>query len=451
MATDPGSFEGEVAELLVALIRNGCVNDGTVESGHESRSVATLQDYFGEEGTVLSFAEDRGNLILRIPGRDAEAPSFGLMGHLDVVPVSPAGWTRDPFGGEMAGGEIWGRGAVDMLNMTAAMAAVFKRYLHQLPPLRGDLVFLAVADEEAGSRWGVERLMASQPDLIACDYLLTEVPLPSVATPKGRFQPVAVGEKGPFWRILRSRGVPGHGSQPYRMPNALLSLARGCSALAEEPSPVEITPEWRSFVDALSLPGDLGPRLVEAATVDAAIEELAETSIGFARYAHACTHMTLSPNLMRAGTKANVIPDAAEAQVDIRTLPGQDASTVDDHLRKVLGPDYEQLEVEPMMDFPSRASPASGMLWDAIAAAVDSLTPGTPIVPTFAPMTTDARFFRAGGTVAYGVALFDRQLDLGGFLARFHGNDERVSVSSLGATAALYARALERFDELSST
>ncbi len=437
--------EGEVAELLSALIRNACVNEGTRDSGHETRSVETLQSYLGEPGNVYSFVEGRGNIIYRLPGTVSGAPSLGLMGHLDVVPVTQSAWSRDPFAGEVHEGDVWGRGAVDMLNMTSAMAAVFKRYLDgSLPPLPGDLLFMGVADEEAGARFGVEMLFERHADEIACDYLLTEVPLPALHGATGTVYPVQVGEKGPYWRILRSSGTPGHGSQPYLSRNALLPLARAAERMAHEPSPVEITDVWRSFVEAMDL-GELGARLTDPDQVDEALEELADLSQGLARYAHACTHLTLSPNLMRAGSKANVIPDAAEVQVDIRALPGQDASTVDGHLRKVLGPDYEEVDIADVMDFPATSSPSEGMLWEAVAAAMESLAGSRSLVPALTPMATDARFFRARGTVAYGVALFEDDLSIADFLARFHGNDERVSLSSLGRTAALYARTVQAF------
>ena len=119
----------EVAELLSALIKNRCVNDGSADSGHEERSVATLEDYLGEPGERFEKRPARASVVYRLPGTDPDAPSLMLMGHTDVVPVSRDGWTVDPFAGERSEGFVWGRGAVDMLNQTAAMAAVFKRYL----------------------------------------------------------------------------------------------------------------------------------------------------------------------------------------------------------------------------------------------------------------------------------------------------------------------------------
>ena len=119
---------GEVTELLQRLIRNACVNDGTAESGNEARNADLLADYLEPSGVAFQRYEPlpgRGSLLGRIEGSDPSAPSLMLMGHLDVVPVNPAGWREDPFGGELIDGEVWGRGAIDMLNLTSSMAVAF--------------------------------------------------------------------------------------------------------------------------------------------------------------------------------------------------------------------------------------------------------------------------------------------------------------------------------------
>ena len=253
---------------------------------------------------------------------------------------------------------------------------------------------------------------------------------------------MSVGEKGPFWRRLRSGGTPGHASQPYGTENALLPVARALSNLADAPLPVVITPEWRTFVEGLDLPDSEAVALTDPDLIDGAIEALFGDRPGFARYVHACTHLTVAPTVMRAGSKTNTIPDTALAEVDVRALPGQDARTVDEHLRKAIGADYERLEVEPIADFQATATAPAGPLWAALAGAIEDLTGSRRILPTMMPATTDARFFRARGTMAYGVGLFDDQVDFDEFLGMFHGNDERVSLDSLGLTAEVLARTI---------
>ena len=439
----------DVRELLVALIRNRCVNDGTPTSGHEERSVSTIQAFMGAPGEVYEPTAGRRSVLYRVPGTDPAAPSLMLMGHTDVVPVTDSGWSVDPFGGEVIDGFVWGRGAVDMLNLTAAMASVFRSHLHgEAQRTRGDLLYLAVADEEAGGAHGAQWLLAEHPDDVRADYLLTEVAHPPIPGGDGALvYPVKVGEKGPLWRSVINRGTPSHGSQPHLTDNALVPIAEAVAAIASEPSPIDIVPEWEAFVRGLGLPDDETAALVDPDRVDAAIERIAESDPAMARYAHACTHLTISPNVASAGTKLNTVPDFAEAQLDIRGLPGQDADTVETHLRNVWGPEFERFEISGVMDYPASSSPTEGPLWEAIGDGIESMTGSRRIVPALTPATTDARFFRTLGTHAYGVAMFDAADEFSSFLSMFHGNDERVSVASLGATAMLFERIIERFSD----
>lgn len=441
-----------VVSLCQALIRNACVNDGSPESGQEWKSVETLADFFGRSGETFEPAPGRRSVVYRVPGRDPAAPRLMLMGHTDVVPVTPEGWSRDPFGGEIVDGFLWGRGAVDMLDLTAAMAVVFRRYLvGEVDPLPGDLLFLAVADEEAAGRLGAQPLVEQRWDLVGCDYLLTEIAYPPLDLGDQVGYPVSVGEKGPFWTTLRTRGTPGHGSQPYGRANALAPLVDGLAGLFHTPSPVAITPIWEEFVRSLDLPPDRQAALLDPDRVDGEIERLAGEDVRWASYVHACTHLTVSPNMVDAGVKANVVPDQAEAQVDIRALPGMDRDDVDQHLRKALGAAADQVEVVPVADHVANWSPRANPLWEAVVDAIEDLTGSRRVVPTLMPATTDARFFRDRGTVAYGAGLFDDRVGFADFLAMFHGHDERVSVESLRLTVAFLARTLERFGEATST
>jgi acetylornithine deacetylase/succinyl-diaminopimelate desuccinylase-like protein len=438
---------GEVVELLVALIRNACVNDGTADGGHEERSVATLTDYFGSDGLVVEPHPGRQSVVYRVPGRIAGAPRLLLIPHLDVVPAHEAGWSRDPFGGEISDGYVWGRGAVDMLNVTAAMAAVFKRYLTgELEPLPGDLIFAGVADEEAGGIYGAAHLVERHYEEVACEYALTEVAAPSFSTSGGPVLPVTVAEKGPAWKRLTGSGTPGHGSQPYGTHNALVPVAEALSRLGTEPTPVAISDEWRAFVAALSLPGDLEADLLDPDRIDHAIERIAEDDLPFARWVHACTHLTITPTMLDGGLKVNVVPQAAEGYVDIRRAPGQDEAAVDDHFRKVLGPAlYEEIDIEPLIEHGASGSPAEGPLWEAIGDAAETHTGSRSLAPAIVPVGTDARFFRERGAVAYGVGLFDEEAAFGEMLAMFHGNDERVSLRSVELTTRMLATVFDRF------
>lgn len=433
-------------ELLVELIRNRCVNDGAPDSGQERRNVETITGFLGPGAIAFEPHPGRTSAVYRVPGTDPDAPALMLMGHTDVVPVNEDGWSRDPFGGEIHDGFVWGRGAIDMLNLTAAMAVAFKPYLvGDLPPPPGDLLYLAVADEEAAGGLGARPLVGDRWDLVGCDFLLTEIAYPPLRSPGGPVYPISTGEKGPFWTRLRSSGTPGHGSVPFGADNALAPLAAALDGLFRTPTPVSITEDWRAFVAGLGLGDERSAELTDPDRVDDAIGRLAAEDPRFAAYVHACTRMTVSPNTARAGVKANVVPDKAVAEVDVRAVPGQTREDVDRHLVAAMGAAGDRIDLLPVADHAGNASARSTVLWDTVVDAIEDLTGSRNVVPTLMPAATDARFFRDKGTVAYGVGLFDEQVSFGEFLSMFHGNDERVSLDSLVSTTRLLERILARW------
>lgn len=439
-------MSSEVINLLQTMIRNECVNDGTKESGHEHRSVATLAEFFGVDGEIFEPAPGRQSLIYRIEGTDPDAPSLGLVPHLDVVPVDPSGWTQAPFGGDIVDGWVYGRGALDMLNVTAAMAAAARPYIMGEKRPRGDLVFVGAADEEAGGVYGAGALAEQRWDLVGVDYLLTEVAYPSLAYASEPLVPVSVGEKGAFWSLLTSSGTPGHGSSPYGTDNALAKMVSALEGIFKTPMPVDISDEWKTFVSALALEDDMKAALTDPDRVDEAIDTLAVTDPLFARYVHAVTHLTVSPNVLHSGTKSNMVADSATAAVDIRALPGMDRAFVDSHLYKAMGNARDDVEIEPQLDMESTVSAMGNPLWEAISDSVEEMEGHRNLLPTLMNVATDARFWRAKGTTAYGVGLFDDRMTFSEMLALFHGHDERVSVESVDRTTALYEEVLARFN-----
>jgi len=221
--------------------------------------------------------------------------------------------------------------------------------------------------------------------------------------------------------------------------------------LADTPAPVLITDEWRAFVEAWAPAPGLAADLLDPDHLDAAIDLLALEDLGFARWAHACTHMTISPNVLRSGVTANVIPDEAEALIDVRSLPGQDEASVLDHFRKAIGPDLtEAVTLHTIENSTACSSPASGPLWEAMGGALEETTGDRRLIPSLIPVTTDARYFRRRRTVAYGVAVFDEMVSFGEFLSMFHGHDECVSEAALHLTGRHLAATIRRFGDLTA-
>ena len=436
---------GQTVELLQQLIRNQCVNDGTVESGQEVRTSDVLRTYLQGSGLdleVYEAAPGRTSLVARIEGTDPKAPTLCLMGHTDVVPVNPNTWTRDPFGGELIDGEVWGRGAVDMLNLTASQAVALKTLARRGWRPRGTLVYLACADEEAGGALGAGHVVNRHWDVLKADYLLTENGGTVSAHGDHLNVTVHVGEKGVAWRRLRVKGTPGHGSMPYGADNALVKAAHVVSRLADyRPSPY-VDDLWRAFVSTLDLDPALKAALVDPAHVDDAIPRLEPA---LAKLAWSNTHTTFSPNMCRGGVKTNVIPDVVDIEVDIRTIPGDDEDEVRRHLDKALSDLSEEVEVDRLFSKPASASPTGTPLWDVLGRVVASHYPGARLMPRLILGFTDAPYFRDKGAIAYGFGLFSRALTVEKMSGRFHGNDERIDVESLALTTQAWLEVCEQF------
>ena len=356
------------------------------------------------------------------------------MGHTDVVPVNPDGWSRDPFGAEIVDGFVWGRGAVDMLNLTASQAVAFRRLADSGFRPKGTLIYLAVADEEAQGVWGAHWLLDHERDAVYADYVLTESGGFQVPTPAGTRLPVLVGEKGTFWSKLTVRGTPGHGSQPFRTDNALVTAAEVVRRIAAYEPETQIHAAFRRFIEGIHLDPELTAALLDP---DQFMGALAELPVGMARQWHACTHTTFAPTVAHGGTKTNVIPDRVDLEVDVRTLPGQTGADAIAMMRDALGDLADAVEIQSNDD-PATESPIDTPLWDTLARVTARLCEGSALIPAFMVGATDNRFYRRAGAVGYGFGLFSKRLAYEDYGTMFHGNDERVDQESLAMSTRMW-------------
>jgi acetylornithine deacetylase/succinyl-diaminopimelate desuccinylase-like protein len=363
------------------------------------------------------------------------------MGHTDVVPVNPDGWSRDPFAGELvrAGDgttEVWGRGAIDMLNTTAAMAVAFRRLAVEGFRPRGALVYFGVADEEAGGALGAEHVLEHHWDAAGADFVLTELGGWSQLAGDGRRRiTVNVAEKGLAWMRLRVAGTPGHGSMPYRTDNALVTAAEVVRRLAEFRPEPRLGDLWQAYIAGLDVPADVAADLADPDRVDAAIATLGTNS---ARLAHACSHTTISPNVAHGGQKTNTIPDVVDIEVDIRTVPGDTIDTARQYVAEALGELAARVDISVLQHSESTRSATDNELWDVVGRRTRDAYPDADLVPGLIVGGTDARFYRQRGTIAYGAALFSPGVTFESFGQRFHGNDERIDTDSLGLSGEFF-------------
>jgi acetylornithine deacetylase/succinyl-diaminopimelate desuccinylase-like protein len=435
-------------DLLQNLIRNACVNDGTVESGNELRSVDVLDRYLAGSGLDLQRYEPapgRGSLVARIEGSDPSAPKVCLMGHTDVVPVNPDGWDNDPFGGEIIDDELWGRGAIDMLNLTSSMAVAFKNLADTGYRPKGDVIYFAVADEEAGGRWGAKWMLDNEPEAVMADYVLTEMGGFGFSHPSGRSIIINVAEKGSGGARLTVKGTPGHGSVPFMADNALLKAAEVLRRLGEHRPMPQLDDLWTGLLDTLGLDGEIRGALMDP-------ERVWDTAAAFGGLAgpllHACSHMSISPNIVHGGKKINVIPDSVSIDLDIRTLPGQDADYVRNELTEAIGDLADQVEIEMLSDQAATRSPTDTPMWDVIGRAVRAADPEASVHPGLIVGGTDGRFYRPKGAVVYGAGIFSPTVDMADFGSRFHGNNERIDLESLRLVTDFWGRIIRGMDDL---
>lgn len=428
--------------LLQQLIRNACVNTGDPDSGEERRSIDYLQRYlsdFGIESERFASRPERPNLVARIPGRDPLHPTLAFMGHVDVVPADASQWSRDPFGGDLVDGEVWGRGAVDMLGMVASSVAAMSVIAEgEKPP--GDVLLIVVSDEEAGGACGARWLLEEHPEAAKCDYMITEVGGMHIATSKGPGITMTVGEKGVCWARVRFSGTPGHGSMPYRADNAVVKAARAATLLSEYGAPVRLTPLVREMCEAFL------PRPWEricsrfAAGFNRACASLFKVDPGRARFLDTAARTSISPNILTGGSKVNIVPDSAEITVDIRMLPEQSVEAIQHMLRSAMGALGDEAQIEFFEFYPSNVSDRNTPLMRATERIVEDVLPGTRVVPMFLGGVTDGRYWRQRGTVVYGFAANAPDLTMDRFSQRIHGVDERISVACLETNLRFLSR-----------
>jgi acetylornithine deacetylase/succinyl-diaminopimelate desuccinylase-like protein len=431
---------GEVTELIQQLIRNRCVNDGSLESGEEHRNVDVLEHFLEGSGADVQrfeYVPGRPSLVARVEGSDPDAPSLCLLGHTDVVPAHEERWKHDPFGGEIIDGEVWGRGAIDMFNLTASMAVATRNLARSGRRSRGTLVYVAVADEEAGGHHGAEQLALHATDAVRTDYLITESGGFPFDTPTGIRLPVLVAEKGTLYTRLLIHGAPCHGSLPFRTDNALVKAGEIARRIAEFRPPPRLDHGWRDFVGALGLPEELTAPLSREEGFHETCDVL---PVGLGRLAYSCTHTTLAPTMLQAGSKINIIPAEVELQLDVRTLPGDGPAEVEALLREAIGEElWPSVDYLPGVEMPASKSPRDTPLWDSLERVAGHFYAGSSLVPLLMTGATDSRWFRRHlGTTCYGFGLFSRHLTMEQLASMGHGDDERVDLESLGMVTEMW-------------
>jgi acetylornithine deacetylase/succinyl-diaminopimelate desuccinylase-like protein len=430
-----------LGDETIETLRRYLMLDTTNPPGNEAegaRFLAAILDREGIPSETVEAAPGRANLAARLRG-DGSLGGIVLHHHIDVVYPDRRYWSVDPFGGVIQDGYLYGRGALDMKSIGVFQLMALIALKRARVPLTRDLVFLATADEEAGSRFGAEFIAERRRYWLAgAEYALSE--FGGILTAPGWVAPLAtihISEKTGLPLRLTARSAPGHGSMPWpdTAPHRLIrALAR---LLAAERAP-RVLPEVAEYFARLAsvLPGDAGRGFER---LDEALGDADFRARFFADpHRAAMVRTTFAVNMLKGSEKENVIPPEATSDIDCRMLAGEDPDEILEWVRRAIADAAVQVEAKWP---PKRAnlSPPDTELYKAMAETLRRRAPGAVVTPEILVGFTDNWVFRNCGLHAYGFSAL--VLDVGE-VRRVHGNDERIALDNLRAGVRSYTELL---------
>ncbi len=423
------------SEFLQDLIRI----DTTNPPGNEVEAISFLADYcreIGLEPVIAGAQEERPNLVAKFaasPENRTGRPLI-LSCHVDTVPADPERWTHSPWSGHDDGSCLWGRGAVDMKGFATMALFAMGKLISSEVPMNRDVIFVAVSDEEAGTRLGSKWLVEERPDLLGGnpEYVINEVGGFSVHQKGRRFYPVQVAEKGVAWLRLTIKGEPGHSSLPSR-DNAVRWLGRAIDAIAKARLPWHPGDDARRFISGFAAPQGrlalevsrllfhpfLGPKLLPILIADPS----RRTSI------EAILRNTANPTCLHGSSSINMIPGTVSVDIDGRLAPGQTAEDLMRELHAVIHPVLgNRYELSVLQSSEAVSFSTDTPLYREMERTLQEVDPGCHVVPSIIPGFTDSRNYARLGAQCYGFYPLQLPEDLD-FASLFHGDNERIPIA----------------------
>lgn len=416
----------ETIDILSGFIKVDTSNP----PGNETKGAQYLKSFFDREGIpaqILELEPGRGNIVARLKGNGSKKPIL-LMGHIDVVGVEREKWTVEPFSGIIKDGYIYGRGASDDKGMTSVCLEIML-LLHRLKiPIDRDVIFLAESGEESSTHVGIDFMVKQHWDKIECEYALNEGGRIFQKGNRIQYVGISTTEKVPRPILLSARGTSGHGSQP-RPDNAVVHLAAAVGKFATWQPPMRLNDTTRAFFQRLatiSPPEEafLYTHLEDPVLSPMVQEKLRTSSIMY----NSMLRTSISPTIIKAGFRQNVIPGDALATLDVRALPDEDMTNFVHLLREVIND--PAVEVVPAGEGRPATPPSrfDTEMFAALERAQKVMFPEATTLPIMLTGATDSAQLRAKGVQAYGLGSVVTE----GETSRVHGNDERLSITGLG-------------------
>ena len=421
----------QYSDLAVTWMQEYLRIDTTNPPGNEMRAVAFYKKILDQEGIEnrgFEYAAGRGDLWARLPHTTSAAKRpIILLNHMDVVTSDASHWKVPPFSGEIRDGYLWGRGAQDMKDEGLAQLVVMVMLKRENVALDRDVIFLAVADEEAdgtGSDWFIEH----QRELLGnAEFLINEGGENLLENGKVKYVGVDVGEKTTYWLRVVAHGRPGHGSRP-NPDSAPNRLVRALDRIIAYRTPMRVLPVVEEFLRDMA-PQESPERAAEYRDVRKAIgEKKFQEEVENDESLNFLLRDTISLTMMGGSEQTNVIPPEAWANLDVRILPGGDPKALLEAVRRVVSD--PNVSVEPLnRGFQvANYSGTDNALYAAIREVAGKYFPGTPVVPHITSGYTENQRYRPLGIASYGFTPYTATDEEGN---TEHGNDERIRVEEV--------------------
>lgn len=429
--------EKEAEDALVGYIRI----DTTNPPGNETAGAKYLQDIFLKDGIdakLIGSDPARQSVYARLSSGTQEKALL-LLHHIDVVPATASEWTQPPFSGARTNGYIWGRGALDVKSLGVASMMAMLDLKRRSVPLRRDVIFLGVADEELGGLRGMKELLEKNPELFGnVGFVLNEGGYNETIVDKITFWGIETQQKLPLFLRLAAKGPPGHSAAPPDNGGAVAKLVRAMHAVTQIPTPYRLNGEVATYLHEVGRHrNDARGKLLRSIA-----EPLNEKTINevLGPGYKSLLRDTITLTRLSAGSAVNVLPSTGSADVDIRLLPDASPAEMLERVRTAVG---EEAQIEVLLrGEPAAASPTDTELFAVMAKAMKEDEPGSAVAGIVGAGTSDSRYFRARGIVAYGIAPFKvNYYDADSV----HGTDERIRARFFGEGVRLMRKIVNDF------